>query len=229
MGRRGDQGYCYLAYRKPLLSEEEKERLITIANNNHLGAGFEIALRDMEIRGAGDILGLRQSGQSKEVGLPLYFRMLEEKIAELQEQKSQQILTKIELPISFVIPDSYFLSELDKLNFFREAENIDTLDDLEAFEVAFRGGSDDTHIRRVFLLLRARLVFGRYRVEKISKNGNFYVFDFISGHSIKELKEFLDAYDQRQLMLVVSPERVRIETKYFDGATDFLQKLLHHT
>lgn len=56
VGRRGDQGYCYLTYRKYSLSDEEKQRLLTIANNNHLGAGFEIAMRDMEIRGAGDIL-----------------------------------------------------------------------------------------------------------------------------------------------------------------------------
>lgn len=54
-------------YRKSLLSEEEKKRLLTIANHQHLGAGFEIALRDMEIRGAGDILGIAQSGHSKAV------------------------------------------------------------------------------------------------------------------------------------------------------------------
>lgn len=52
VGRKDAQGYCYLMYRKPELMKEEKERLITIANNTHLGAGFEIAMRDLEIRGA---------------------------------------------------------------------------------------------------------------------------------------------------------------------------------
>jgi len=84
VGRKTDQGYCYLIYRKSMLSSQEKERLITIANNNHLGAGFEIAMRDMEIRGAGDLLGIAQSGHTKAVGLPLYFRMLEEKIQEIR-------------------------------------------------------------------------------------------------------------------------------------------------
>lgn len=50
VGRKTEQGYCYLVYRKSVLSDDEKKRLITIANNNHLGAGFEIAMRDMEIR-----------------------------------------------------------------------------------------------------------------------------------------------------------------------------------
>lgn len=178
VGRRGDQGYCYLTYRKPLLSPEEKERLITIANNNHLGAGFEIAMRDMEIRGAGDILGIKQSGKSKDVGLPLYFRMLEEKIAEMKDEKQKKIFTKIELDLSYILPDEFFSSELDKLNFFREVENIENLDDLDMVEREFSYDKNDENIANLFLLLRARIVFGEFGVEKISKNLNFYVFDF---------------------------------------------------
>ncbi len=67
VGRKDEEGFCYLMYRKPELSKDEKERLVTIANNAHLGAGFEIAMRDLEIRGAGDILGVKQSGKSKDV------------------------------------------------------------------------------------------------------------------------------------------------------------------
>lgn len=121
-------------YRKPELSKDEKERLITIANNTHLGAGFEIAMRDMEIRGAGDVLGIKQSGRSKDIGLTLYFRLLEERIAELKDEKKKRILTKIELDLSYVLPEKYFLSESDKLNFFREIENIESLEELETLE-----------------------------------------------------------------------------------------------
>jgi transcription-repair coupling factor (superfamily II helicase) len=67
VGRKDVEGYCYLVYRKAELSPLEKERLITIKNNSHLSAGFEIALRDMEIRGAGEVLGIKQSGKSKDV------------------------------------------------------------------------------------------------------------------------------------------------------------------
>ena len=91
-------------------------------------------MRDMEIRGAGDVLGIKQSGKSKDVGLTLYFRMLEEKIEELKNKKKKRKPLKIELDISYVIPDEYFLSELDKLNFFREIENIETVEELDEIQ-----------------------------------------------------------------------------------------------
>ena len=227
VGRRGDQGYCYLAYRKISLNPDEKNRLITIANNNHLGAGFEIAMRDMEIRGAGDILGIKQSGKSKDVGLPLYFRMLEEKIAELKHEKQIKIFTKIELDLSYIIPNEFFISELDKLNFFREVENIDNISELEALENEFLQDERNEHIENLFLLLKARIIFGAFGIEKISKNGNFYVLDFKKWHTIYELKNFLDAFDKGKNMIVVSPEKIRIDAKNFQNSRDFLQNILN--
>lgn len=227
VGRRGDQGYCYLAYRKISLNPDEKNRLITIANNNHLGAGFEIAMRDMEIRGAGDILGIKQSGKSKDVGLPLYFRMLEEKIAELKHEKQTKIFTKIELDLSYIIPDEFFISELDKLNFFREVENIDNIEELETLEHEFLQDDHNEHIENLFLLLKARIIFWSFGIEKISKNGNFYVLDFKKWHTIYELKNFLDAFDKTKNMIVVSPEKIRIDIKNFQNSRDFLQAILN--
>lgn len=226
VGRRSDQGHCYLVYRKMALNPEEKERLLTIANNNHLGAGFEIAMRDMEIRGAGDILGIKQSGKSKEIGLPLYFRMLEEKIKELKNEKIQRVFTKIELDISYILDDDIFLSELDKLNFFREAENIESLEELEEFENSLEKHRNDENIKNFFLMLRARLIFSQFSVAKISKNINFYVIDFTKGHSIPELKKFLDIFDPEKNMIVVNPQKLRIPTKYFCHSLEFLQSLL---
>lgn len=71
-------------YRNPELADDARERLMTIANHTHLGAGFEIALRDMEIRGVGDVLGVRQSGKTRDVGVSFYLKLLEQKIEELQ-------------------------------------------------------------------------------------------------------------------------------------------------
>ena len=138
-----------------------------------------MSMRDMEIRGAGDILGIKQSGKSKDVGLPLYFRMLEEKISELKDEKTKKIHTKIELELSYILSDDFFISELDKLNFFREAENLETLEDIESMEREFLSDSHDENIDNLFLLLRARIIFGEFQVEKISKNLNFYVLDFV--------------------------------------------------
>jgi transcription-repair coupling factor (superfamily II helicase) len=137
VGRKDVWGFCYLMYRKGELATDAKERLITIANNTHLGAGFEIAMRDMEIRGAGDVLGVKQAGKSKDIGLTLYFRMLEERIEEMKNERKTRKWTKIELEISYVIPDTSFQSEQDKLSFYREIENIETLEELEEVEEEF--------------------------------------------------------------------------------------------
>lgn len=227
VGRKWDQWFCYLAYRKLEITNEEKERLLTIANNNHLGAGFEIAMRDMELRGAGDILGIKQSGKSKDVGLPLYFRMLDEKIAELKSEKQKKIFTKIELDISYILPDEYFISELDKLHFFREAENIDTLEELENLEKELQSEKNDENISNLFLLLQARIVFWDFWLIKISRNGNFYVLDFQKGNTIAELKNFLDIFDQEKNMIVVTPEKVRVDAKNYASSRDFLRSILN--
>ena len=91
-------------------------------------------MRDMEIRGAGDVLGLKQAGKSKEIGLSLYFRLLEEKIALIKNERKKRANIKIELDISYAIPDDFFSSELDKLSFFRDTESIETLEEIEQME-----------------------------------------------------------------------------------------------
>lgn len=91
----------------------------------------------MQIRGTGDILGFRQSGKSKEVGISLYFQLLEEKIETMKSGKRKRENTKIELDLSYVLPEDFFDSDMDKLSFFREIEAIETLEDLDRMEETF--------------------------------------------------------------------------------------------
>lgn len=87
--------------------------------------------------------------------------MLEEKIAELKQEKSRKIFTKIELELSYILKDEYFSSELDKLNFFREAENIDSLEELENLKNEFytENNKNDGNLENLFLLLESRIIF----------------------------------------------------------------------
>ena len=243
VGRKGEQGYCYLLYRKPELAQVEKERIITIANNTHLGAGFEIAMRDMEIRGAGDVLGFKQAGKSKDVGLTLYFRMLEEKIAEIKEEKARKKPVKVELELSYSLDDSLFLSETDKLNFFREIENIETLEELDEIEEDMRyklwTTTENTawvlsshtsyllpHISYLFLLLRARLIFAEYGLESLKKVGQNYIFDFYDGTHVERIRAFLDRFDGKNRMTLLSVKKIRTETRYWKSAGEFLEEIV---
>ncbi len=248
VGRKDAQGYCYLMYRKGELVKDEKERLITIANNTHLWAGFEIAMRDMEIRGAWDVLGFKQSGKSKDLGLTLYFRMLEEKIEELKDEKKKRVWTKIELDISYTIPDEYFLSESDKLSFYREIENIETLDELEEIEEELRVKNDawrieDTNklgirgestvwtkiqhqnISNLFLLLKTRILLSEYGVIKLSKLGMNYVFDFAAWTDVARIKSFLERFDTKKVMVLVSLQKIRVEIRNWKSVEGFLEEI----
>lgn len=109
VGRKDRDATCYLLYHNDKLDSDGKKQLLTIVNNSDLGAGFEIALRDLEIRGAGDVLGIKQSGKTHNTGLSLYFTLLEEKIEELRNgKKLEKNDCKIELDISYFIDNDFF-------------------------------------------------------------------------------------------------------------------------
>ncbi|MBC7498322.1 DEAD/DEAH box helicase [Candidatus Gracilibacteria bacterium] len=223
VGRKDADAYCYLMYRKPELGKDEKERLITIANNTHLGAGFEIAMRDMEIRGAGDVLGIKQSGRSKDIGLTLYFRLLEERIAELREEKKKRTRAKIELEISYVLPVEYFLSEADKLNFFREIESLETLEELDEMESVM---DTNENLSNLFLIIRSRLILSDYGVVKLSKIGLNYVFDLEERTTVADAKRFLDRFDTRNSMILLSVRKIRVEIQYWKTVEKFLKDII---
>lgn len=109
---------------------------MTIANHTYLGAGFEIALRDMEIRGVGDVLGVRQSGRTKDVGVSFYLKLLEQKIEELQAgpKKPTQTDTVIDIPVSAFIPDEAFSSDIEKIHFYRELESVRDAEELDELQ-----------------------------------------------------------------------------------------------
>ncbi len=165
VGRKDRDATCYLLYHSDKLDSDGKKRLLTIVNNSDLGAGFEIALRDLEIRGAGDVLGIKQSGKTHDTGLSLYFTLLEEKIEELRNgKKPEKNDCKIELDISYFIDNDFFDSELDKIRFFRNIESIDSLEDLEYTHKTFEDANEKLpeSFENLFLLLRSRIIFRKF-------------------------------------------------------------------
>ena len=122
VGRSHVQAYAYLLTDpKSQLSPEAKSRLAVIANHQELGAGFHIANRDLEIRGAGDLLGKAQSGHVYEVGLETYRTLLRGAIQELKGEKVQENLeVEIKLPLQIMIPESFIRSERERLKFYKD-------------------------------------------------------------------------------------------------------------
>lgn len=228
MGRKDRDSTCYLLYHTDSLDADGKKRLLTIVNNADLGAGFEIALRDLEIRGAGDVLGIKQSGKTHDTGLSLYFTLLEEKIEELRSGKIlKKNDCKIELNISYFIDNDFFDSELDKIRFFRNIESIETLEDLEYTHKTFEEANETLpkSFEHLFLLLRARVIFGKFGVVSLKKIGSSYVFEFDSTVEVPIVRKFLEL-DTTGDFILINIHKIKVDIKNFRGDKDFLEKLL---
>lgn len=229
VGRWGIEGNCFLIYRKENLADDAKKRLITIVNNTHLWAWFEIAMRDLEIRWAWDILGIKQSGKSKETWLSLYLKLLENKIEELKTGiKQTGINCSIELGISYYISDDFFPSEADKLHFFRNIESIETLEDLDFTLETFKEGNDNipVELENLFMILKTRIILTNYWVNSLKKVGQSYIFEFDKNTWVEKIRKFLDRFDKTWDFVLVTVHKIKVETRVFRSDLDFISKII---
>lgn len=133
VGRSNRLAYAYLTYRPyKVLTEEAQKRLNAIREFNELGAGMKIALRDLEIRGAGNILGPEQHGHIQAVGFDLYCRLLEEETARLRgESRKEREAPRIDIDMDYYIPDSYIPDPGSKMRIYRRLLLASDLRELE--------------------------------------------------------------------------------------------------
>ena len=132
VGRAGQRAYAYLFFPPDrTLSEEAYERLRTIGEQTELGSGFKIAMRDLEIRGAGNLLGENQSGHIAAVGYDLYVQMVSEAVSELKgEQIKEPAEIKIEVPVDANLPADYVSREDLRLEAYRRLATVTTAEEV---------------------------------------------------------------------------------------------------
>ena len=132
VGRSTRQGYAYLMYEKDKsLSEIAEKRLKAIREFTEFGSGFKIAMRDLEIRGAGNILGSQQHGHMAVIGYDLYVKMLNEAIKKVKgEVVSEDIDVEIDLSVNAYIPDNYITDELIKIEMYKKIASIESKEDM---------------------------------------------------------------------------------------------------
>jgi len=242
VGRSDTQGFCYLLFNRDKIKEDAAKRLKTIVDYSHLWAGFELAIKDLEIRGWGDILWIKQSGQSTEVWVNLYLEMLENKIEELKRtglninqsndnkentlSKWLKINTTIDLQLSAFIDNDLFNSELDKINFYREIESLEELEDLENIVTDFKEINTDINIetQNFFDMLEVKLRAPVYKILAIKKIGINYQIDFHESITLDELKSFLKI-DHLVKFEVNKLHRLRSPVKKFKNDEEFLKYL----
>ncbi len=230
VGRGEIEGICYLLYRQPELQDEARDRLMTIANHTHLGAGFEIALRDMEIRWVGDVLWVRQSGKTKDVGVSFYLKLLEQKIEELQSGKKEtRVDTVIDLPISAYIPDEAFSSDVEKIHFYRELESVRSEEELmEIIRVLeTRIDISESAIDHLFLLIRTRLKLSELGIRRVHMQLGKYTLEWKTEWTATlEAMKALVKSDTKSAAEVLSWRKMCYTRKTFLNHGEFLKYLL---
>ena len=227
--------YCYLLFRKDQIKEDASKRLKTIVDYSHLWAWFELAIKDLEIRWWWDILWIRQSWSSSEVWLNLFLEMLEDKIEELknawlsesEEIKEKRIKTIVDLSIDAFIDDNLFSSELDKINFYREIENIRTLEELEIVKKDFFSFNENLSesVKNFFDLLYLKIIWFAFKINSFRKVWINYQIDFFEESNLDDLKKFLQL-DREVKFQFVDAKKLRSSVKNFENTEKFVEYLL---
>jgi len=163
VGRSAEKAYAYLLYQKEAsLSDQAKQRLQAIFEASELGAGFKIAMHDLEIRGAGNILGAEQHGHVAAVGFELYAQLLEEAVQEQRGLRPHAPVASevvVELSLSTAIPDEYVPSRARKLETYRTIAELRSLEDLSALrdELRDRYGPPPEPVRNLLYGVEVKL------------------------------------------------------------------------
>jgi len=202
VGRSTKKAYCYLIAPPQIsLTDEARKRLKAIVDFSDLGSGFQIAMRDLDIRGAGNLLGGEQSGFINDMGFDTYMKILNESIEELKEEDwyrqsvgaeaaadksvfSRQFVkeTVVDTDLQLLIPDEYVSSLTERLVLYRELDNITEEEDLVAYEANLRDrfGPLPAEVTELINVVRLRWKAMRLGFEKLTlKNGKLLAY-FVS-------------------------------------------------
>ncbi|HHW98984.1 MAG TPA: transcription-repair coupling factor, partial [Firmicutes bacterium] len=172
VGRSNRVAFAYFTYRpEKSLSEVAEKRLQAIKEFTELGSGFKIAMRDLEIRGAGNILGPEQHGFMMAVGFDLYCQLLEEAVRELQGKAApvkQEV--EIELSIDAFIPDRYIRDGKQKIEMYKKIRAITTLEDVDDIEdeMLDRYGRMPESVSNLLLVARMRVLAQQIGVSRLA-------------------------------------------------------------
>ncbi|QDP98983.1 transcription-repair coupling factor [Microlunatus elymi] len=180
VGRGRERGYAYFLYppEKPL-TETAHDRLATIAAHTDLGAGMAVAMKDLEIRGAGNLLGGQQSGHIADVGFDLYVRLVGEAVADYRGEGGEpEPEVRIELPIEAHLPTDYVESERLRLEMYKTIAEVRSTADIDAVraELTDRYGTPGPEVENLLAVAGFRLLARQAGLSEVVVQGNFIRF-----------------------------------------------------
>ena len=181
VGRSGRMAYAFLLYRKDkMLKEIAEKRLAAIREFTDLGSGFKIAMRDLEIRGAGNLLGAEQHGHMEAVGYDMYCKMLNEAVKHLKGELSEEdtFTTALDLNVDAYIPDSYISNEYHKLDIYKRIAAIESEEEMDDMieELIDRFGDIPKKVELLLEVARLKNFAHQVYVTEVTQKGTMYTF-----------------------------------------------------
>ena len=227
VGRSDETAHAYLFYPDASeLSPEARARLATLADHTELGAGFQIAMRDLEIRGAGDLLGAEQSGHVAALGFELYVEMLGEAVAELSgERRIVARPVRVDARIDAYVPASYIGSEALKIDLHRRLALTETEDELRELRASTedRFGPIPEPVQNLFAIQEAKLKLARLGADYlVFRGGKATVGQLVLGSGeLRELRGRLNT-----AVYTTAQREVSLRDDGFTGAIRLVDAIL---
>ncbi|MFI5955345.1 transcription-repair coupling factor [Cryptosporangium sp. NPDC051539] len=241
VGRGRERAYAYFLYppERPL-TETAHDRLATIAQNSDLGAGMAVAMKDLEIRGSGNLLGGEQSGHIANVGFDLYVRLVGEAVAEYKGEKSEiESEVKVDLPVDAHLPHDYIPGERLRLEAYRKLAGVTTPAELAAVreEIRDRYGNPPEAVENLFAVASFRVKARSSGVTEVSLQGKQIRFAplRLPESKVMRLQRLYPGAMYKQavdVVLVPRPSTARVggqplrDTTLLDWASDFIDAMV---
>jgi transcription-repair coupling factor (superfamily II helicase) len=219
IGRGTNRAYAYFLFDKGKhLTLQAQKRLRTIFEATDLGAGFGIALKDLEIRGAGNLLGAEQSGHIATIGFDLYCQLLAEAVEELKAKQTGEVKPKmaqppppsIALPLAAYIPQEYVPNLETRLGLYRRLAKVNRIEQITdiARELGDRFGELPLPVKNLLHIVEIKLLAAGSGVKSISKEGKQIVLNFNEGEKLGKLPGREDYKDT----VKIGTTQIRIST-----------------
>lgn len=213
VGRYKHRAYCYLLVDAgKTLTPQASRRLKAIEEFSELGAGFKIAMRDLEIRGAGNVLGTEQSGHIAAVGYELYCQLLENAVRAMKRQPLREHRhVEIALPVSAFLPEDYIPSGRPKIEMYRKLSTVTTLEELGDLrqEVRDRYGPLPAPVEKLLEVRELQLLAVRWQIHEVRLEPGYVIFAYRNPKLIEKLRRVspvvLRILDTEEACLVLPP------------------------
>ena len=205
VGRYKNRAYCYLLLDPKIhLAQNAAKRLRAIEEYSHLGSGFRIAMRDLEIRGTGNILGVTQSGHIAAVGYEMYCDLLDKVVRKLKKIPMKETVdVDIDLPVTAYIPHTYVPDMRAKIDLYRRLTRVVTEADVDDFaaELEDRFGKIPPQVERLLDLAQLRIFAHRRLIYAIRREENYLVFHFYSEKAMEPLRKVEVGRERQKLRI----------------------------